>query len=145
MQRDYILRQIEEAGSVLRTVLSRILGRTARHDETSLDLKRAAQMGGIDFDLLRVCDPATARMIAQQAAAADPSRLWLAAEMLYVEGMGERMERGEPAGEANLSKAYLLYGLVQPTIRLPGGFPEAAERMREIEELLHGDGEPPAA
>lgn len=145
MQRDYILRQIEEAGSVLRTVLARILGRTAKTDETAFELRRAAQMGGLDFELLRACDPATARLIVEQAAAADPSRLWLAAEMLYVEGMGERTERGGTAGEANLTKAYLLYGLVKPTIRLPGGFPEATDRMREIEDLLSGEGDVPAA
>jgi hypothetical protein len=56
MQRDYILRLIEQAGLVLRQLLQRIQAEPVARDERTYELQRAAQLGGLDLDMLRLSD-----------------------------------------------------------------------------------------
>ena len=135
MQRDYILRLIEEAGAILRLALAGIIDRKSKRPAILAQLKQATQLGNLDMDLLRVLDAGTVRAMVTQGWS-DPARIWLAAEALYIDGLSARTEEGPEAGAPSLTKALMLFRMVGPAGNIPAGFPEATERAREIEELL---------
>ncbi|HET7038757.1 MAG TPA: hypothetical protein VFH97_02655 [Gemmatimonadales bacterium] len=135
MQRDYVLRLIEQAAAVLREMLARI-GRSAGRDDVARGLRRAASLGGLDLDLLRLSDDATLLQLVTPGGEPEPARTWLAAESLYLDGMAAQLDGAADDARASLAKALLLYQLVQPGPLLPAGVPEAAERVRDIERRL---------
>jgi hypothetical protein len=136
MQRDYILRMIEQAAAVLRAVLARLTRAGADAADVRSDLQRAAHLGGFDLDLLRVVDvPGVLSMLAP-GGETEPGRTWLAAEVLFLDGLAAHRSGNTDATAVSFAKARLLYGMLEPTAVLPTGFPEAAERLREIEDYL---------
>lgn len=145
MQRDYVLRLIEQAAAVLKELMDRLRGRRVTREEVLLDLKRVAFLGNLDLDLLRVLDASAVRMIVMQVGQSDPARIWLAAEMLYLDGLSAELEGNDTAAATSLAKALMLFGMVEPTVTLPGGFPEVVERMKDIEARLAGTGPDTAA
>jgi hypothetical protein len=136
MQRDYILRLIEQAGTILRVLLQRVMGRSVSRAELSSDLQRAAQLGGLDLELLRVCDGEGLLQVIAPTGEADPSRTWLAAETLYLDGLAGDLDGDHAAARISYVKAASLFRIMQPTWVLPTGFPEAAIRLKEIDERL---------
>jgi hypothetical protein len=58
------------------------------------------------------------------------------AELLYLDGLQARAEGRRDDAADSLAKARLLFGLVEPGGGMLVGFPEAGERVREIEGLL---------
>lgn len=136
MQRDYILRLIEQAGTILKQLLRRLSGGQVRRAELTPDLARAAQLGGLDLDLLRVCDGEGLIQLVAPTGEADPARTWLAAETLYLDGLAAEIEGDAAAAQASLGKAAALFRIVAPTWILPTGFPEAGERIVDIEGRL---------
>ncbi|MBE0591381.1 MAG: hypothetical protein IH616_03135 [Gemmatimonadales bacterium] len=127
---------IEQAGMVLKHLLARVLGRTADRETIARDLRQAAQLGGLDLDILRLCDGPTLAQVVAPGGETDPSRAWLAAETLFVDGCGAQIDDRPGDAAASFTKALTLYRLLEPTDVLPTGFPEATERIREIEERL---------
>ena len=127
---------IEQAGTVLKHLLARVLGHTADREAVARDLRQAAQLGGLDLDILRLCDGPTLAQVVAPDGETDPSRAWLAAETLYVDGHGAQIDDRPGDAAASFAKALALYRLLEPSHVLPTGFPEAHERIREIEALL---------
>ena len=78
----------------------------------------------------------------------DPSRVWLAAEILYLDALTADAEGRTDAALDGYGKAAALYPLVEPGWVLPTGFPEASERLRDIaarvSRLPGAPGVPPA-
>jgi len=136
MQRDYILRMIEQAGTVLRALLNRILRHEAQPDEITRDLRHAAALGGLDIDLLRLGDKDTVLLMVAPGGEPEPARTWLAAEMLYLDGLAAQLDGRREDATLNFGKARLLFGLVGAAGVFPSGFPEAADRIREIDGYL---------
>lgn len=136
MQRDYILRLIEQAGVILKQVLGRIVARSADRAELDRDLQRAAQLGGLDLDLLRICDAEGLLQMVAFTGAPDPSRTWLAAETLYLDAAAAADAGEVEAARQAYGKAAFLFRLMEPTWVLPTGFPEASARLAEIDEHL---------
>jgi hypothetical protein len=136
VQRDYILRLIEQASLALKQALARILGRTGPRAEIAQDLRHAAQLGGLDLDLLRLFDGETLLQLITPGPEPEPAHVWLAAETLYLDGLAADFEGSDDEAAATLAKALLLYRLVAPGPALPSSVPEAAERVRDIEERL---------
>jgi hypothetical protein len=136
MQRDYILRMIEQAGMILKHLLARVLGRAADREEIARDLRRAAQLGGLDLDILRMCDGPTLVQIVAPGGDTDPTRAWLAAETLYVDSLEADLDGRVTDAAAGFSKALALFRLLEPDAILPSGFPEARDRIAEIEHRL---------
>jgi hypothetical protein len=136
MQRDYILRLIEQAGAVLRRLLDRVLARSASREEVARDLRHAAHLGGLDLDLLRLCDGPTLVQLVTPGGEPEPARTWLAAESLYLDGLAADLEGAGDDAERSLAKALMLYRMIEPGPLLPTGIPEATERVRDIETRL---------
>ena len=138
MQRDYILRLIEQAGLVLRQLLQRIQAEPVTLAERTHELQRAAQLGGLDLDLLRLSDVEGLWHQVALTGEADPARTWLAAETLYADALASEVEGKRNTALETYVKAASLFRLMEPTWVLPTGFPEATARIVEIEERLEG-------
>jgi hypothetical protein len=69
---------------------------------------------------------------------ADPARTRLAAETLYADALAIEIEGNKGIAVETYVKAASLFRLMEPTWVLPTGFPEATERIEEIEERLEG-------
>jgi hypothetical protein len=148
MQRDYILRLIEQAAAILRHLLQRVRERSVDAATLRQDLQRASHLGGLDLDLLRLCDAQTLLQIVAPAGEIDPSRVWLAAEVLYLDGLALDPEGQTDDAIDRFGKAAALYALVQPGWVLPTGFPEATARLQDVESRLAGlagDSEAPSS
>ncbi len=135
-QRDYVLRLIEQLGSALAALRRRILGR--EQDPLALrdELARISGQAGFDMALLRALSADTLHMLVSPTGEVEPARCWLMAELLYLDGLQAWAEERRDEAAQSLAKARLLFGLVEPGGGMLVGFPEAAERVREIEDLL---------
>jgi len=137
-QRDYVLRLIEQMGAALAALRKRILGRGVAAGEVHDELAGLADRSGFDLALLRGFSGETLHMLVSPTGEVEPARCWLMAELLYLDGLQALAEdRSEDAREG-LEKARLLFGLIEPGGGMLVGFPEAAERIREIDERLGG-------
>ena len=136
MQRDYILRLIEQAATILRHLLQRVREQSVDGAAFRQDLQRASRLGSLDLDLLRLCDAQTLLQLVAPTGEVDPSRAWLAAEVLYLDALAADAEEQFGAARERYRKAAALYALVQPGWVLPTGFPEAALRLQDIEARL---------
>jgi hypothetical protein len=136
MQRDYILRMIEQAGIILKHLLRRIQAQPVTLAEQTAELRRAAALGGLDLDMLRLSDVDGLWHQVALTGEADPARTWLAAEILYADALGSEIEGSMDVASETYVKAASLFRLMEPNWLLPTGFPEATERVREIERKL---------
>jgi hypothetical protein len=136
MQRDYILRMIEQAATMLRVLLDRVLKREANPAEITTNLRQAAALGGLDLDLLRLGDADTVLRMVAPGGEPEPGRTWLAAETLFLDATAARLDGRPEDAAASFAKARLLFGLVRAGAVLPSGFPEAGARIREIDGYL---------
>ncbi len=136
MQRDYILRLIEQAGTILRHLLQRIQAEPVSLEERTDELKRAANLGGLDLDMLRLSDVDGLWHQVALTGEADPARTWLAAETLYADAKASEIDDDKDGAMQSYVKAASLFRLMEPTWVLPTGFPEATERIKEIEGKL---------
>ncbi|HEX7049960.1 MAG TPA: hypothetical protein VF188_07070 [Longimicrobiales bacterium] len=135
-RRDYILRMIEEIGQVLVHLRRMILGGAAPAEEVDRELRSAARRGGVDLDVARVATADTLVMLISGGGEADPSRGWLLAELLYLDGLEAETNGRVDAARASYDKALRLYSLVAPAGGFLVGWPEATERMAEIRSRL---------
>lgn len=138
MQRDYILRLIEQMGAALVALRNRILGRKADPERLQEELSGLAGQAGFDLAILRGFSGDSLRMLVSPAGDVEPGRCWLMAELLYLDGLQARMEERHEDAVASLEKAHRLFSVVAPRGGLLVGLPEAAERLEEIGALLGG-------
>jgi len=127
---------IEQAGFVLKQLLQRIEAEPVSYDERTEALSRAAQLGGLDLDMLRLSDVDGLWHQVALTGEADPARTWLAAETLYADAIALEIDGDTEAAMQSYVKAASLFRLMEPTLVLPTGFPEATERINEIEGRL---------
>jgi hypothetical protein len=140
-RRDYILRMIEQMGAVFARLRQMILGGGSGVEE---ELRKASGMAGVDLGTARVLDGESLLALLAPAGQPDATRIWVIAELLYLDGLDE-FQKGRPGSAlASWQKALKLYTVLDP--RIIGGIPEAAERIpeleRRVEELLSS---PPSA
>jgi len=135
-QRDYILRQIEALGAALIAIRKMILGGEAKEAEVEARLQGVSQQGGMALDLARAASPETLRMLIAPTGEIEPGSCWLLAECLYLDGLHAiRVGKGDRAADS-LAKARMLFSLLKPMGAFLVGFPEASERIREIDGLV---------
>lgn len=137
---------IEEMGEILIRIRKRIVGH--EEEEAPLDadfgsLSRSlSRLAGVDLNLARSASPDTLAMLVAPAGEVDPTRCWILAETLYLDGLHASLEGRDDDARGSLDRAHRLFALVKPGSVYLVGFPEAAERMREIESRLEALGAP---
>ena len=133
---DYLLRQIEVLGQLLIALRKKILGGETDGAEVDIRLNEVAAKGGMALDLARAATPETLRLLIAPTGEIEPGRCWLLAETLYLDGIQARLLEDVDRASDSLEKSRMLFSLLQPMGAFLVGFPEAAERVLEIDEIL---------
>ena len=132
MQRDFILRMIEQMGAALIALRKLILGggdvETIRASLTS-----ASQQLGLDITLLRGLDLDSLGLFISPGGELEPTRAWLTAEVMYLDGLHAARDGRPDDALESFRKARALYDMVRPMGGMIIGFPEATERIAEID------------
>lgn len=140
VQRDYILRLIEELGVILIALRKAIMRGAAGREEVEATLRRATSAAGMELELARALSADALPSMIAPTGEVEPARCWVLAEALMTDG-ADLMQRGEPeTARSSLAKAAVLFKLVAPWGAYLTGFPEARERIEEIEALLEATG-----
>jgi hypothetical protein len=133
---DYILRIIEQLARTLMAVRSRILGREQPSQEVRAEIHQIARDAGLDLDVARQLDPAMLLGWLAPMGEIDEPRIWLMAELLYLDAL-EAREGGEPgAGSAGMRRALLLFEQLPPDWKPSDDLTTAGARVAELERLL---------
>ena len=133
-QRDYLLRMIEQMGQVLIRLRKMLAGGRPGGPRFRQEFDDAASQFGIRPALLRDATPETLAMLF--APTVDPSRCWLAAELLFLEGIEAEADARADDAVAAFGKARLLFRLIEPAGAMLTGWPEAAQRIAELNRRL---------
>ena len=135
-QRDYILRLIEELGAALIALRNAILRGGAPAEDVEATLRRATSAAGLELELARVVSVEALPDMVAPTGEVEPAKCWVLAEALMTDGVN-RMQTGDlELARPLLAKAATLFRLVAPWGAYLVGFPEADERIAEIEGLL---------
>lgn len=132
-QRDYILRLIEQLGQALLRVRKMITGKEVATGRVDEELRLIGRRAGVDLDIARVATPETLLLLAAPTGEPDPGRCWVLGEMLLLDALGAEAEGRDAAALAAYDKAVRLFRMIEPAGAFLTGWPEAAERVREIE------------
>ena len=143
-QKDYLLRQIEMLSELLIAIKKMILGGEAGGAAVESRLKEVAEKSGMDLELARAAAPDTLRLLIAPTGEVEPGRCWILAESLYLDGIRARLTEDPERASDSLGKARMLFSLLAPMGAFLVGYPEAAERIREIDGLLSEGEEPPS-
>lgn len=138
-QRDFLLRQIEMLGELLIAIRRKILGGKADAKDVEAMLQEVSAKGGLSLDLARVATSDTVRMLIAPTGEIEPGRCWLLAESLYLDGLQAEVEGDRSRADDSLGKARMLFSLLKPMGAFLVGFPEASERIADIDARLVGE------
>lgn len=136
MSRDYILRMIEQFGRFAVALRRRILGGKATSSEVQAQLQSVAHQAGFDIELARIASVETLMLSIAPGGEVDPARCWMFAEVLYLDGLDAELSEDRVRARTSYDKARVLFSLVAPLGVFLVGFPEAAERIQEIDQRL---------
>ena len=133
-----MLRLIERLGQVLRTLRDRLLQRELSNDDLRAEIQEIAREAGLDLAVARRLDPATlATWLAPVPDRVDADRVWLMAELLYVEAGSPARRRGhERQAASDLQRALALFSRISPSWRPGADLTSAGERVAELHGLL---------
>jgi hypothetical protein len=134
-QRDYILRLIERFGKTLIALRNRILKREQEQSITLAEIHEIATQAGLDYDVARRLDPSTLLMWLSPGGQTDPPRMWLMAELLYLEGLQARTS-DPAAGRPDFERAQAIVATLPADWRPSDDFCTAGERAAELQGLL---------
>ena len=134
-RRDYILRLIERFGRILIALRSRILRREVDSAELRVQIREMAEHAGLDLDIARQLDPASLLLWLAPTPDIEEGRLWLMAELLYLEALQARSSTAG-AGRTDLERALAIYSRLPPEWRPSADFASAGERATEVRSLL---------
>jgi hypothetical protein len=135
-RRDYILRLIERFGQMLIALRNRILGREADADQARAEIHEMARLSGLDLDVARQLDPQTLLLWLAPGDDVDEPKLWLMAELLYLEGLHAQAANEPGAGRADLTRALAVFGRLPAEWRPHAELPSAGERVNEIRQSV---------
>ena len=135
-RRDYILRLIERFGRMLIALRDAILRRQSDPAQVRSQIREIAEQAGLDLGIARRLDPAMLLIWLAPTTDYDAPRLWLMAELLYLEALqSEDLE----SRRADLERALALFSHLPPGWRPTDDLPTADERAGELRVLLAGD------
>jgi hypothetical protein len=132
---------IERLGRVLRTLRDRVVQQQSSNEDLHAEIQEIAREAGLDLAFARRLDPGMLAMwLAPVPDRADADRVWLMAELLYVEALASRAAGDERQADGDLHRALALLARIAPSWRPGADLPSAGERVAELEQLLHGGG-----
>jgi hypothetical protein len=132
----YIVGQKDAKRAVAIALRNRILKREPDSDQALADIHEMARSSGLDLDVARQLDPQTLLLWLAPGDDVDEPKLWLMAELLYLEGL-HAQAAGEPgAGRADLTRALAVFGRLPAGWRPHADLPSAGERVDEIRESV---------
>jgi hypothetical protein len=134
-RRDYILRLIERFGRMLLGIRDAVLRRQADAAQVQAQILEIAEEAGLDLAIARRLDPASLLLWLAPTEDFDAGRVWLTAELLYLEGF-EASTRPDGNGRPNLQRALALFSYLPPEWKPSHDLATAAERASEIRRLL---------
>lgn len=137
-RRDYILRLIERFGRMLIAMRDTILRRQTDGANVQAQIREIAEQAGLDLTIARTLDPASLLLWLAPTSDFDAGRVWLMAELLYLEGL-EASSGLEASGRAELERAIALFSHLPPEWKPAADLAPAAERVAEIRGLLDGE------
>ena len=126
-RRDYLLRMIEQMGAVFARLRQLVMNGSGAQGE----IQQAAQRAGVDLAMAQALEPDSLIELLSSGGVADPTRTWLMAEFLYLEGLASETEGSGDDALETYAKALRLYAAIDP--RVIGGIPEAKHRLAELE------------
>jgi hypothetical protein len=132
---DYILRLIQHLGAALLTLRDRILRRQQDDVAVRTEIGEIARQAGLDLEVARSLDPRQLLMWLAPIGEPDPAKLWLMAELLYLEGLHAHGS-GVPGWRADFARALAILAHVPHDWRPDPTFPSAGERLAEIRTFL---------
>ena len=130
-RQDYILRLIEQFGRALVLLRNRILRREVDKPTAMADIGEMARQAGLDLDVARSLDVPSLLMWLAPAGQVDQARLWLMAELLYLEGLGA-LEDDPGRADADFTRAAAILERLEPQWRPSPDLPSAAELADDI-------------
>lgn len=130
-QRDYILRLIEQMGRALAELRRRILEGPVDPAEVRAELDRALQGVGLDAGLALRASPETLELMILGGGEVDPTRAWVLAEALYIQGLGAEAGGDPDTAHDAWIRALHLYELILPSATFYG-LDEAEERRIDV-------------
>jgi hypothetical protein len=134
---DYVLRLIERLGQVLRTLRDRLLRRELSNEDLLGELQEIAREAGLDVAFARRLDPTTlATWLAPTLDATGTDRVWLMAELFYVEAQVWRAAGHTQRADADFRRALALFTRLPATWRPQADEPTAGERVAELQTLI---------
>jgi hypothetical protein len=132
---------IERLGRVLRTLRDRVVQQQSSNEDLHAEIQEIAREAGLDLAFARRLDPGMLAMwLAPVPDRADADRVWLMAELLYVEALASRAAGDERQADGDLHRALALLARIAPTWRPGADLPSAGERVAELEQLLQDGG-----
>jgi hypothetical protein len=132
---DYILKLIERFGAALISLRDKILRRSREEIGVRAEINEIAQEAGLDIGIARSLEPESLLMWLAPTGQPDPAKLWLMAELLYLEGLDSKASGG-PDWQGDLKRALAILVTLPVDWRPGDAFTAAGERAEEIRELL---------
>jgi hypothetical protein len=138
---DRILRLIERLGRVLRTLRDRVLQQESSNEDLRAEIQEIAREAGLDLAFARRLDPGMVAMwLAPVPDRVDQDRVWLMAELLYVEALASRAAGDDQQADSDLHRALALMARIPTSWRPGADLPSAGERVAELEQQLQAGG-----
>jgi hypothetical protein len=134
MQRDYMLRMIEQMAATIARLRKMIVGGA---DGADIELREAAGMYDVDLRTARAVDGETLLLLLSPTGEPEPGRCWITAELMYLDALSLERDGNMDEAAHGFAKALLLYETIDATML--GGLPEANERIAEL-RLRMSDG-----
>jgi hypothetical protein len=134
---DYILKLIERFGAALLSLRDRILRRVREEQPVTSEIHEIARHAGLDLAIARSLAPDSLLIWLAPGGEPDPAKLWLMAELLYLEGLESKLS-GRTGWRGDFERALFLLRELPAGWR-PGEALAAADlRASEIRTALNG-------
>jgi hypothetical protein len=132
---DHILRLIEHLSRALAVLRHRLLGRTVETAEARAEIQQAARDAGLNLDIARRLDPAMLLGWLAPVGTIDEPKLWLMAELLYLEALAAQADGDDLRCRADAQRALAILTCLPPVFRPAPDLASVGERAEELRRL----------
>ena len=126
--------KMQRLAELLQRIQNAIEGEGGDLQKAEDEMREMARTAGLDLEIARMADGPTLEAVLTGGGEATESRRWLAAEVLFVDGL-LALKRGDEGSAADrLGKARHLYLTLPDALDLPPEAVEPGERLRRLRE-----------